>query len=260
MQNFFENLVNSINLFDIFFLLIMIYTIIQCFIKGFSLSFISFMKWVLSVVITIILVPKLQPFVGEHIESEFVNNFGIGIEDAGVAIIVAILLFMIPSSINKNMDLMQWDKTTKLPWGLLILFGGGLSLAAQVSNTGLGIWIGQGLTVLKLVHPIILVLAIATMIIFLTEMTSNVATTSTFLPVIGALAIAIGVVPVSLTIPVCLAASCAFMLPVATPPNAIVYGSGKFTIATMMKAGFFLNLVGILVVTLFSYYLAPVVF
>ena len=98
------------------------------------------------------------------------------------------------------------------------------------------------------------------MIIFLTEVTSNVATTSTFLPVIGALALAIGVMPVSLAIPVCLAASCAFMLPVATPPNAIVYGSGKFTIATMMKAGFFLNLVGILIVTLFSYYLAPIIF
>ena len=186
--------------------------------------------------------------------------FGIGLEDAGVAIIISILLFVIPSSINKKEDLMQWDKTSKLPWGLLILFGGGLSLAAQVSNSGLGLWIGQGLTVLKLVHPIILIFAIATMIIFLTEMTSNVATTSTFLPVIGALAIAIGVIPVSLTIPVCLAASCAFMLPVATPPNAIVYGSGKFTIATMMKAGFFLNLVGILVVTLFSYYLAPILF
>ena len=116
------------------------------------------------------------------------------------------------------------------------------------------------MSVLKLVHPIILVLAIATMIIFLTEMTSNVATTSTFLPVISALALAIGVIPVSLLIPVCLAASCAFMLPVATPPNAIVYGSGKFTIATMMKAGFFLNLVGIIVVTIFSYYLAPLVF
>ena len=188
------------------------------------------------------------------------DNFGIGIEDAGVAIIVAILLFVIPSSINKNTDLMQWDKTSKLPWGLLILFGGGLSLASQVDGTGLGIWIGQGLTILKFVHPLILVLAIATMIIFLTEMTSNVATTSTFLPVISALALAIGVIPVSLLIPVCLAASCAFMLPVATPPNAIVYGSGKFTIATMMKAGFFLNLVGILVVTLFSYYLAPMVF
>ena len=187
------------------------------------------------------------------------ETFGIGIEDAGVAIIVSIILFMVPSS-NKKNDLMQWNKTTQLPWGLLILFGGGLSLAAQVSGTGLGIWIGQGLTILKTVHPLVLIFAIATLIIFLTEMTSNVATTSTFLPVIGALAIAIGVIPVALTIPVCLAASCAFMLPVATPPNAIVYGSGKFTIATMMKAGFALNIVGIFVVSLFSYYLAPVLF
>ena len=155
---------------------------------------------------------------------------------------------------------MQWNKTTQLPWGLLILFGGGLSLAAQVSGTGLGIWIGQGLTILKTVHPLVLIFAIATLIIFLTEMTSNVATTSTFLPVIGALAIAIGVIPVALTIPVCLAASCAFMLPVATPPNAIVYGSGKFTIATMIKTGFALNIVGIFVVSLFSYYLAPILF
>ena len=187
------------------------------------------------------------------------ETFGIGIEDAGVAIIVSIILFMVPSS-NKKNDLMQWNKTTQLPWGLLILFGGGLSLAAQVSGTGLGIWIGQGLTILKTVHPLVLIFAIATLIIFLTEMTSNVATTSTFLPVIGALAIAIGVIPVALTIPVCLAASCAFMLPVATPPNAIVYGSGKFTIATMMKAGFALNIVGIFVVSLFSYYLAPILF
>lgn len=187
------------------------------------------------------------------------ETFGIGIEDAGVAIIVSIILFMVPSS-NKKNDLMQWNKTTQLPWGLLILFGGGLSLAAQVSGTGLGIWIGQGLTILKTVHPLVLIFAIATLIIFLTEMTSNVATTSTFLPVIGALAIAIGVIPVALTIPVCLAASCAFMLPVATPPNAIVYGSGKFTIGTMMKAGFALNIVGIFVVSLFSYYLAPILF
>ena len=187
------------------------------------------------------------------------ETFGIGIEDAGVAIIVSIILFMVPSS-NKKNDLMQWNKTTQLPWGLLILFGGGLSLAAQVSGTGLGIWIGQGLTILKTVHPLVLIFAIATLIIFLTEMTSNVATTSTFLPVIGALAIAIGVIPVALTIPVCLAASCAFMLPVATLPNAIVYGSGKFTIATMMKTGFALNIVGIFVVSLFSYYLAPILF
>jgi sodium-dependent dicarboxylate transporter 2/3/5 len=182
-----------------------------------------------------------------------------GLTDAGIAIISAILLFMIPSSKNKE-ELLSWKQSDKLPWGLLILFGGGLSIAAQINSSGLGIWIGESLNILSQVPPIILILCVAALIIFLTEVTSNVATTSTFLPVFGAVAIGIGILPVSLTVPVCLAASCAFMLPVATPPNAIVYGSGKFTIATMMKAGFFLNLIGILVVTLFAYYVAPMVF
>ena len=182
-----------------------------------------------------------------------------GLTDAGIAIISAILLFMIPSSSNKG-ELLDWSQSDKLPWGLLILFGGGLSIAAQINSSGLGIWIGEGLSVLSTVPPIFLILAVATLIIFLTEVTSNVATTSTFLPVFGAVAIGIGVLPVSLTVPVCLAASCAFMLPVATPPNAIVYGSGKFTIATMMKAGFALNIIGIFVVTLFAYFLAPQIF
>ena len=194
------------------------------------------------------------------ISSKFIrDNLGIELQDAGVAIIAAILLFMIPSS-EKNKSLLQWEATSKLPWGLLLLFGGGLSLGAQVSQTGLGLWIGEGLTILENVPSIVLILAVATMIIFLTEMTSNVATTATFLPVFAAVAIAIGIVPVALTIPVCLAASCAFMLPVATPPNAIVYGSGKFTISTMMRAGFALNIVGIFVVTLFAYFLAPIIF
>lgn len=189
------------------------------------------------------------------------DNFELlsGLTDAGIAIIAAILLFLIPSS-NKKGDLLSWDDSVKLPWGLLILFGGGLSIAAQINSTGLGIWIGNGLGILSTVPPIILILSVATLIIFLTEITSNVATTSTFLPVFGAVAIGLGILPVSLTVPVCLAASCAFMLPVATPPNAIVYGSGKFTIATMMKAGFFLNIIGIFVVTLFAYYIAPMVF
>ena len=182
-----------------------------------------------------------------------------GLTDAGIAIISAILLFMIPSSKNKE-ELLSWKQSDKLPWGLLILFGGGLSIAAQINSSGLGIWIGESLSILSQVPPIILILCVAALIIFLTEVTSNVATTSTFLPVFGAVAIGIGILPVSLTVPVCLAASCAFMLPVATPPNAIVYGSGKFTIATMMKAGFFLNLIGILAVTLFAYYVAPMVF
>ncbi len=189
------------------------------------------------------------------------DNYDIfsGLTDAGIAIISAILLFMIPSSSAKG-ELLNWSQSDKLPWGLLILFGGGLSIAAQINSSGLGIWIGEGLSVLSSVPPIFLILAVAALIIFLTEVTSNVATTSTFLPVFGAVAIGIGVLPVSLTVPVCLAASCAFMLPVATPPNAIVYGSGKFTIATMMRAGFFLNIIGIFVVTLFAYYIAPMIF
>ena len=182
-----------------------------------------------------------------------------GLTDAGIAIIAAILLFMTPSASKKG-DLLKWEKSKELPWGLLLLFGGGLSLAAQISSTGLGMWIGQSLMVLSTVPPIVLILAVATLIIFLTEITSNVTTTTTFLPVFGALAVAIGILPVSLTVPVCLAASCAFMLPVATPPNAIVYGSNKFTIATMMRAGIALNIIGIIVVTLFAYFLAPVIF
>ena len=182
-----------------------------------------------------------------------------GLTDAGIAIIAAILIFMTPSASRRG-DLLKWEKSKELPWGLLILFGGGLSLASQISSTGLGIWIGESLIVLSTIPPIFLILAVATLIIFLTEITSNVTTTTTFLPVFGGVAIAIGVLPVSLTIPVCLAASCAFMLPVATPPNAIVYGSNKFTIATMMRAGIALNIIGILVVTIFSYYLAPIIF
>ena len=189
------------------------------------------------------------------------DNYDIfsGLTDAGIAIISAILLFMIPSSSSKG-ELLDWSQSDKLSWGLLILFGGGLSIAAQINSSGLGIWIGEGLSVLSNVPPIFLIFTVAALIIFLTEVTSNVATTSTFLPVFGAVAIGIGVLPVSLTVPVCLAASCAFMLPVATPPNAIVYGSGKFTIATMMRAGFFLNIIGIFVVTLFAYFIAPMIF
>ncbi len=186
-------------------------------------------------------------------------DFLSGLTDAGIAIIAAILIFMTPSASKKG-DLLKWEKSKELPWGLLLLFGGGLSLAAQISSSGLGIWIGESLIVLSNIPPILLIMAVATLIIFLTEITSNVTTTTTFLPVFGGVAIAIGILPVSLAIPVCLAASCAFMLPVATPPNAIVYGSNKFTIATMMRAGFALNIIGIIVVTLFSYFLAPMIF
>jgi len=182
-----------------------------------------------------------------------------GLTDAGIAIIAALSFFLIPSE-NQKTDLLTWEQANKLPWGLLVLFGGGLSLAASIGSSGLGGWIGQGLTILQNVPPIVLILAVAIMIIFLTEITSNVATTSTFLPVVGAVAVALGIAPVALTIPVVLAASCAFMLPVATPPNAIVFGSGKLTIPDMIRAGFALNIIGIFLVTIFAFYLAPMIF
>jgi sodium-dependent dicarboxylate transporter 2/3/5 len=182
-----------------------------------------------------------------------------GLTDAGIAIFAALSFFFIPSE-NAKTDLLTWEQANKLPWGLLVLFGGGLSLAASIGSSGLGGWIGQGLTILGNVPPIVLILAVATLIIFLTEITSNVATTSTFLPVVGAVAVALGIAPVALTIPVVLAASCAFMLPVATPPNAIVFGSGKLTIPDMMRAGFALNIIGVFLVTIFAFYLAPMIF
>ena len=188
-----------------------------------------------------------------------IDNYVIGLTDAGIAIIVAIALFIIPSSGRKG-ELLAWEQSSKLPWGLLLLFGGGLSLGVQINDTGLGLWIGQSLVSLKTVPLMILVMAVAALIIFLTEVTSNVATTSTFLPVFGAVAVAVGVTPEVLTVPVVLAASCAFMLPVATPPNAIVYGANKFKIIGMMRAGFLINIAGIFVVTIFAYYFAKVIF
>ena len=188
-----------------------------------------------------------------------IDNYVIGLTDAGIAILVAIALFIIPSS-SRNGELLSWEQSSKLPWGLLLLFGGGLSLGVQINDSGLGLWIGQSLVSLKTVPLIILVMAVAALIIFLTEVTSNVATTSTFLPVFGAVAVAVGIAPEVLTVPVVLAASCAFMLPVATPPNAIVYGANKFKIIDMMRAGLLINVAGIFVVTIFAYFFAKVIF
>jgi sodium-dependent dicarboxylate transporter 2/3/5 len=180
----------------------------------------------------------------------------LGLTDAGIAILAAIMLFILPSD-NKKSNLLEWDETKKLPWGLLLLFGGGLSLAGAISVSGLGQWLGTSFGLLVELKPWLIILLITTFIVFLTELTSNTATASTFLPVATSIAVAISVAPLSIAIPLVMASSLAFMLPVATPPNAIVYGSGKITIANMIKAGFILNLIGILIVTLVSHYLLP---
>ena len=180
----------------------------------------------------------------------------LGLTDAGIAILAAIILFILPSD-NKKSNLLEWDETKKLPWGLLLLFGGGLSLASSISSSGLGQWLGTSFSLLVELKPWLIILLITTFIVFLTELTSNTATTSTFLPIATSIAVAISVAPISIAIPLVLASSLAFMLPVATPPNAIVYGSGKITIANMIKAGFVLNLIGILIIAVVSHYLLP---
>jgi sodium-dependent dicarboxylate transporter 2/3/5 len=179
------------------------------------------------------------------------------LDDSGIAMAGAVALFLIPSGDAKDPLLLRWDQVEKLPWAILILFGGGLSLANAVSQTGLAAWIGDSLHLVATLPSAVLVMIVAAMIIFLTELTSNVATTATFLPVVGAIAIEAGIDPIVLLVPVTLAASCAFMLPVATPPNAIVFGSGLLTIPKMVRAGIALNIIGIVLVSLVALTLVP---
>jgi sodium-dependent dicarboxylate transporter 2/3/5 len=159
-------------------------------------------------------------------------------------------LFLLPSGHEeKKGPLLEWqDAQENVPWGLLVLFGGGLSLANAVQSTGLAIWIGN--LIPSDISIVLIVILVVTLIIFLTELTSNMATTATFLPVVAALAIQSEFDPILVTAAVALAASCAFMLPVATPPNAIVFGSGLIKVPQMAKAGFLLNVLGIIVVSL----------
>ncbi len=180
-----------------------------------------------------------------------------GISDAGIVMTAALLLFLIPSGDPSQRQLLSWENASRIPWGVLILFGGGLSLAAAVSNSGLALWLGETLAPLNALGIAVLVVAAVTLVIFLTELTSNLATTATLLPVMGAIALQVDVPPILLTVPITIAASCAFMLPVATPPNAIVFSTGAITIPQMVRAGIALNLIGIVIVTLVSLILAP---
>ncbi len=180
-----------------------------------------------------------------------------GVSDPGIIMTAVVLLFVIPSGMPQQARLMRWEDVSRLPWGVLILFGGGLSLASAVSSSGLALWLGEGLAPLNAYGKAVLVVASVTLVIYLTELTSNLATTATLLPVMGAIAIQAGVPPIVLTVPITIAASCAFMLPVATPPNAIVFATGAISIPQMVRAGFFLNLIGVIVVSLVSLFIAP---
>ncbi|BFN14572.1 DASS family sodium-coupled anion symporter [Marinobacter sp. RI1] len=182
------------------------------------------------------------------------------LSDTGIAIAAAIAMFLIPVDTRQGTFVLDWDSANKLPWGVLLLFGGGLAMAGVISSSGLAEWIAGSLGVAGALPTIVMMVIVAAVIIFLTEVTSNTATAAAFLPLLGALAMAQDVSPLLLTVPAAIAASCAFMMPVATPPNAIVFSSGHMQISDMIKAGFALNLMGIVVVTLITYGLLGLVF
>ncbi len=176
-----------------------------------------------------------------------------GLSDAGIAMTAGLVLFLIPTHTERDAHLLNWEEAEGLPWGVLILFGGGLSLANAISTTGLATWIGQGVSSYGTWPVLFIVLLSVATIVMLTEITSNTATSAAFLPILASAAIGIGQNPFLLVIPAAIGASCAFMLPVATPPNAIVYGSGYISIPQMSRAGIWMNLSLILLVTALAY-------
>ncbi|MBX2818999.1 MAG: DASS family sodium-coupled anion symporter [Rhodothermaceae bacterium] len=185
------------------------------------------------------------------------KHFIPGIDDTIIAMIGAILLFLLPASKEKGGKLIDWESAVKLPWGIILLFGGGLAIANGFQESGLAVWIGQQMTLLEGAALILILLVLITSVNFLTEITSNLATTAMILPVLTAMAVTINVHPYILMVGATVAASCAFMLPVATPPNAVVFGSGYLTIPDMMRSGIGLNLISILLLTLITYFVLP---
>jgi len=176
-----------------------------------------------------------------------------GLSDTGIAITAALVLFAAPVDWRRGIYALDWPTAVKLPWGILVLFGGGLSLAGVIDHSGLGTFMGTQVAGLAGVPPLVLTACVVGLVIFLTELTSNTATTATFLPVLAGLAPALGLETLTLIVPAAIAASCAFMLPVATPPNAVVFGSQRITLPQMARAGALINLIGIVLITLLTY-------
>ena len=186
--------------------------------------------------------------------------YGELLDDGTVAIAMAILLFLIPARNEGAERVMDWDGVKRLPWGIVLLFGGGFALASGFKETGLAAWCGEQLQGVGSLPPMVVVASVCALLTFLTELTSNTATTEMILPILASTATKIGFHPLLLMIPATLSASCAFMLPVATPPNAIVFGTGRLKSGEMARAGIVLNLLGILVITCAVFWLGRAVF
>jgi len=190
--------------------------------------------------------------------SFLLQRFIPAIDDTIIAMCTVIIMFLLPTR-QKGKKLITWEDAVKLPWGILLLFGGGLTLAMGFESSGLALWIGGKLSALQVLPFILLLLILISIVDFLTELTSNIATTAILLPVLVSLAPVLGVHPYYLMIAATLAASCAFMLPVATPPNAVVFGSGYLEMVDMVKKGFWLNIISILFLTVVVYLVLPLV-
>lgn len=179
------------------------------------------------------------------------------VRDSTIAMAATLVLFLLPLDLRRGRFVLEWSVARRIPWGVLVLFGGGLSLARAMDRSGLAAWIGSGVAGLSGVPPVIVFLAVAVIFVFLTEVTSNTATATMAMPIMAGAAMGLGQPELPFMATAALAASMAFMLPVATPPNAIVFGSGLLTIAQMARAGFWLNLLSIAIVTLAATFLVP---
>ena len=188
----------------------------------------------------------------KYIITPFIPHF----DDSMIAITSAIFLFIIPSKNNRK-PLLEWNEAVKIPWGILILFGGGLSIANGFQTTQMDLWVGHQLSSITIANVLVVLLLVIASVNFITEMSSNMATTAMLLPVMIPLSNIIGVHPYLLLTGTTLAASCAFMLPVATPPNAVVFGSKLLTIPDMVKAGFLINVASIIIILIVIYYGLP---
>ena len=182
------------------------------------------------------------------------------INDGTIAIFLSSLLFVIPSKSNKSARILDKDIIGKLPWRIVLLFGGGFALASGFTESGLSMWFGEQLKWVSSYSPLLVVFVIALLMSFLTELTSNTATTEMLLPIMAGLAVSIHINPLLFMLPATLAASLAFMLPVATPPNAIVFGTNKLQIKDMMRTGFVINIVAVIILSLWVYYFGSYVF
>ncbi len=201
-----------------------------------------------------------EPKVFASVSVPGIGTYLPGVTDGTIAILGALILFVVPLDWRTGGTALDWETAVRIPWGVLLLFGGGLSLANAMDSSGLAVWIGGGVTALAGAPPIVMIAVTSAVFVFLGEFTSNTAMTAMAMPVMAAVAAPLGMPPLVLMGAVALACSMGFCLPAGTPPNAIVFGSGYLTIGQMVRAGIWVNLLGVGIVTLAATFLLPIIF